>query len=239
MRWPFTPYGTGPLLVLTAALAAAAWLLAGLLPSPWWALVALPPWLFVLSFFRDPERQAEGGEDLLVSPADGLVSDITALDDPALDVPATRIGIFLSVFNVHVNRAPCSGSVVDVLQRPGGYHDARDKRAIDGNRAATIVLARRDGRRVGVRQITGLIARRIVCPVRVGRDLARGERYGMIRFGSRTELLGETAALDELLVQVGQTVHGGRTLLARLRAPAAPGTPPARRDAPASATPAN
>jgi phosphatidylserine decarboxylase len=218
MRWPFTPYGTGPLILLTAALAAAAWLLSLIFGNPAWALVPLPIWLFVLSFFRDPERHAAGGEDDLASPADGLVSDITTLDDPALCAPATRIGIFLSVFNVHVNRAPCAGEVVDVRHRPGGYRDARDPRAIEHNRAATIVLARPDGRRVGVRQITGLIARRIVCPVSEGRRLARGERYGMIRFGSRTELIVETAALDEVLVQVGQTVHGGRTLLARLKA---------------------
>jgi phosphatidylserine decarboxylase len=218
MRWPFTPYGTGPLILLTAALAAAAWLLSLSFGNPAWALVPLPIWLFVLAFFRDPERHAAGGEDDLASPADGLVSDITTLDDPALRAPATRIGIFLSVFNVHVNRAPCAGEVVDVRHRPGGYHDARDPRAIEHNRAATIVLARPDGRRVGVRQITGLIARRIVCPVSEGRRLARGERYGMIRFGSRTELIVETAALDEVLVQVGQTVHGGRTLLARLKA---------------------
>ncbi|MHC5212051.1 MAG: phosphatidylserine decarboxylase [Planctomycetota bacterium] len=239
MRWPFTPYGTGPLLLLSAVLAAAAWLLATSFSSPLWALAALPPWLFVLSFFRDPERHAEGGEDLLVSPADGLVSDIVTLDDPALDVPATRIGIFLSVFNVHVNRAPCGGDVVNYVERPGGYHDARDERAIEGNRATTIVIARPDGRCIGVRQITGLIARRIVCPVTVGQALARGERYGMIRFGSRTELIVETAALDEVLVQVGQKVQGGRTLLARLAAPSSPtsaATQTAGRDAPAGSS---
>jgi phosphatidylserine decarboxylase len=224
MRWPFTPYGTAPLLLLCAGLSAAGWLLAAAVPGPWWPLV-VPPLLFVLWFFRDPERHAEGGEDLLVSPADGVVTDVVTLHDPDLDAPATRIGVFLSVVDVHVNRAPCAGTVALVVQRPGGYHDARDPRAITGNRAATIVLARPDGRRVGVRQITGLIARRIVCPVAVGLELGRGERYGMIRFGSRTELLVETATLDEVLVQVGQAVRGGRTLLARLTPVAGAGPP--------------
>ncbi len=184
-------------------------------PGFWW-LAPLPLALFVLSFFRDPERTAAGGEDDLVSPADGLVSDIVTLDDPLLDRPATRIGIFLSVFNVHVNRVPCSGEVTALLQRPGGYHDARDARAIDENRAAGIALRRPDGRLIGVRQITGLIARRIVCPVSEGDRFARGERYGMIRFGSRTELVIATEELQDVLVSVGDTVKGGETLLARL-----------------------
>jgi hypothetical protein len=93
MRWPFTPYGTAPLLLLCAGLSAAGWLLAAAVPGPWWPLV-VPPLLFVLWFFRDPERHAEGGEDLLVSPADGVVTDVVTLHDPDLDAPATRIGVF-------------------------------------------------------------------------------------------------------------------------------------------------
>jgi phosphatidylserine decarboxylase len=224
MRWPFTPYGTGPLLLLAGLLLGAGWALSALPPAPLWSLAVVPPLGFVLWFFRDPERHAEGGEDALVSPADGVVTDLVTLEDPALDAPATRIGIFLSVFDVHVNRAPCAGTVSAVVQRPGGYHDARDPRAVEGNRAATIVLARPDGRRVGVRQITGLIARRIVCPVTVGQAFSRGQRYGMIRFGSRTELIVATAELEEVLVRVGQAVRGGRTLLARLSPAAVAGT---------------
>ncbi|HZM00079.1 MAG TPA: phosphatidylserine decarboxylase [Planctomycetota bacterium] len=228
MRWPFTPYGTSTLLACLALCGALAALL-GWLVQPWLAAALLPPALFVLNFFRDPERSAPGGEDQLVSPADGLVSDIVTLTDPALGVPATRIGIFLNVFDVHVNRAPCAGRVTAVQRRDGGCFDARDARAVEQNRAATIVLQRPDGRPLAVRQITGLIARRIVCPAQVGQALSRGERYGMIRFGSRTELIVPQSELAEVLVKVGDRARGGETLLAELRPlPAARPAPPSR-----------
>jgi phosphatidylserine decarboxylase len=215
MRWPFTTYAKGTLLAFSLPLAAASVLMAIRLDGAWW-VAPLPVFLFVLSFFRDPERQAAGGEDDLASPADGLVSDVVQLDDPDVGEGCTRIGIFLSVFNVHVNRVPCSGEVVSVSQRPGGFLDARDPQAVEQNRAATLVILRPDGRRLGVRQITGLIARRIICPVKTGASVERGARYGMIRFGSRTELIVRTRELDEVLVSVGDTVKGGETLLARL-----------------------
>ncbi|MGQ0551748.1 MAG: phosphatidylserine decarboxylase [Planctomycetota bacterium] len=217
MRWPFTPFGTSTLLASLAVCAVLGGALAWLTGQPAWALAPLPLVLFLLNFFRDPERQAEGGEEQLVSPADGLVADIVTVTDSALGVPCTRIGIFLSVFDVHVNRTPCTGVVASVQQRPGGFLDARDPRASEQNRAATIVLTRPDGRSVAVRQITGLIARRIICPVRPGEALTRGQRYGMIRFGSRTELIVPTAELAQLLVRVGDRAQGGRTLLAELR----------------------
>ncbi len=216
MRWPFTRYGTGTLLLFSGILLALSAAL-GRLPGYWW-LVPLPLLAFVLAFFRDPERQAPEGEDALVAPADGLVADIVEVDDPDLRERATRIGIFLSVFDVHVNRVPCAGEVEAVSHRPGLCLDARHPQATEKNRAATIVLRRPDGRRLALRQITGLIARRIVCPARVGDRLARGERYGMIRFGSRTELIVPRAEAQELLVKVGDTVRGGRTLVMRLRA---------------------
>lgn len=216
MRWPFTPYGTSTLLICLVVCGVLAVLL-GTLVSPWAAWVALPLALFALNFFRDPERKAEGGEDLLVSPADGTVTDIVTLIDPALNLPSTRIGIFLNVFDVHVNRAPCAGRVAAVFRREGGCHDARDPRAVEGNRAAAIVLARVDGRSVAVRQITGKIARRIVCPLIVGQFLGRGQRYGMIRFGSRTELIVPQSELLRVIVDVGDRVRGGETLLAELR----------------------
>ena len=216
MRWPFTTYGTTTLLACLAVCGLLA-LGLGLLLTPPLAWLAVLPALFVLNFFRDPERKAEGGEDQLVSPADGMVADIVTLIDPALNVPCTRIGIFLNVFDVHVNRAPCAGRVAAVFRREGGCHDARDPRAVEGNRAAAIVLARVDGRSVAVRQITGKIARRIVCPVIVGQFLGRGQRYGMIRFGSRTELIVPQSELLRVIVDVGDRVRGGETLLAELR----------------------
>jgi phosphatidylserine decarboxylase len=230
MRWPFTPYGTTTLLACLAVCGLLAVLL-GWLVTPHLAWLALLPALFVLNFFRDPERKAGGGEDQLVSPADGLVSDIVVLQDPALAAPAVRIGIFLNVFDVHVNRAPCAGRVTEVRRREGRCHDARDPRAVEGNRAATIVMARPDGRSLAVRQITGMIARRIVCPVVIGQFLGRGQRYGMIRFGSRTELVVPQADVQRVVAKVGDKVKGGQTLLvemrpARAEAAAAPPAPP-------------
>lgn len=216
MKWPFTTYATGFLLACVAVLALLGALLDALLGGLWF-LAVVPILLFVLAFFRDPDRAGSGDDDDLLAPADGVVSDVVTLDDADMGPGCTRIGIFLSVFDVHVNRVPCAGRVVRTSRRDGGFHDARDPRAIDENRAATIVLARPDGREIGVRQITGLIARRILCPVEKGDTFVRGQRYGMIRFGSRTELVVQTAALESLLVKVGDTVRGGKTLLARLQ----------------------
>jgi len=217
MRWPFTPFGTSTLLACIAGLAgvsAVLWLTTG---STLVAAAPAPLLLFVLNFFRDPERHAEGGELDMVSPADGLVSDIVQVDDPALGRPCTRIGIFLNVFDVHVNRVPCAAEVVRVDRREGGFLDARNPRASEDNQAATLVLVRPDGRLLAVRQITGLIARRIICPSKVGQRYLRAERYGMIRFGSRTELILPREECARVLVKVGDRVRGGETLLASLR----------------------
>jgi len=214
MRWPFTTFATGTLLLAALPLlAATAWLASR---SGFWFLLPAALLLFVLNFFRDPERHAAGGEDELVSPADGLVADIVTVEDPQLGRPATRVGIFLNVFDVHVNRVPCSGEVESVAERPGACLDARHPRATEDNRAVTVVLRRPDGRRLAVRQITGLIARRIICPAVAGQRYLRGERYGMIRFGSRTELVVPTSDVAELLCKVGDRVRGGETLLVRL-----------------------
>jgi phosphatidylserine decarboxylase len=216
MSIPLTPHGARELVLFGGVLALCT-------VGAWWlhpaaAVVPFALLCFVFSFFRDPARTPPGGPHEAVSPADGRVTDIEEVDEPAvIGGRALRIGIFLSVFDVHVNRSPCSGEVTDVSQRPGGFFDARDKRAVDENRAATIVLRRPDGRRVGVRQITGLIARRIICPARPGQQLGRGERYGMIRFGSRTELIVPVGEVAELRASVGDTVRGGQTLLLTLR----------------------
>lgn len=215
MRWPLTPFGTPLLLLLGLPLAGlTCWAVS---ERSLWAVLPGAVLTFLIQFFRDPERHGEGGEDELLSPADGVVADILELDDADLGEPCVRVGVFLNVVNVHVNRVPCSAEVTAVNWREGGYLDARDPRCIEENRAATIVLKRPDGRRLGVRQITGLIARRIICPVKPGERFERGERYGMIRFGSRTELLIPKTELGELLVTTGQRVFGGQTLLARLR----------------------
>lgn len=183
------------------------------------AVAALPAalLLWTLWFFRDPERRIPDGPNLLVSPADGTVTEVTRL--PRTDwfeEPATRIGIFLSVFNVHVNRAPCDGVVKATRYRPGKFLDARHPACGEQNEANDILFDRPQGP-ILVRQIAGAIARRIVCAIRENDRVERGQRIGMIKFGSRTELVVPERVLGEVAVKVGDTVKGGESILARTR----------------------
>lgn len=182
---------------------------------PW----AAPPLfllaLFVVAFFRDPERVPEGGPDAAVSPADGRVTDVEVVEEPHfLGGRALRIGIFLSVFDVHVNRAPLDGVARGFRYFPGAFLDARDPACPERNEANLIGFDSPRGPFV-VRQVAGLIARRIVCPLKEGQAVQRGERIGMIKFGSRTELLVPADAPVEVAVEVGRRVRGGRTILLR------------------------
>ena len=170
--------------------------------------------LFTLYFFRDPERVPPPGESVAVSPADGLVTTVDEVEEGEfLKTRLRRIGIFLSVLDVHVNRAPIAGEVLHSEPKPGRYLDARNPLSSALNVSRSWVFSGPAGT-VVVRQITGAIARRI-CPwAVVGDKLSRGERFGMIRFGSRTELLLPLDA--EILVQPGDHVHGGETPVARM-----------------------
>ena len=183
------------------------------------ALIILPLLveIWLIAFFRDPQRPIPPEKGVYVSPADGVVSDIGEIPPgDVLDEPALRIGIFLSVFNVHINRVPCAGAIASVTYRKGKFINAmHHNEASVKNEANTIVLADPTGRPVaGVRQLVGLIARRIVCAVKPGDTLTRGERYGMIKFGSRTELYIPLRLLPQVKVQLGQKVHGGMDVLA-------------------------
>jgi len=202
----------------------AAWLLAGLfalmIPSVAAALVVAvlaAAILFTLHFFRDPERVPPPGDNLAVAPADGLVTTVDEVGEKEfLHARMRRVGIFLSVLDVHVNRSPIAGEVLHSEPKPGKFLDARDPGASLFNVSRTWVISGPAGT-VLVRQITGAIARRI-CPwAVVGDSLSRGERFGMIRFGSRTELLVPMDA--ELLVRPGDRVRGGETPVARMPAP--------------------
>ncbi|MBE2205827.1 MAG: phosphatidylserine decarboxylase [Chthoniobacterales bacterium] len=170
--------------------------------------------LFTLYFFRDPERTAPEGENLAVAPADGLVTTVDEVEEEEfLKTKLKRIGIFLSVLDVHVNRAPLAGEVVHSEPKPGRFLDARNPLSSILNVSRIWVFSGPLGT-VAVRQITGAIARRI-CPwAVVGDTLKRGERFGMIRFGSRTELLLPMDA--EILVRPGDRVRGGETPVARM-----------------------
>lgn len=180
-------------------------------------------YLFLAFFFRNPRRKLPEDPALILSPADGTVRDITVVEDfdqAPFNGKALRIGIFLSVLNVHVNRAPASWQVVSKHYREGRYLDARNPNCAKENEAMTLAgNAEADGVNfpMAVRQISGAIARRIVCPVEPGISLKRGKIYGMIKFGSRTELYLPADDRFEVLVAPGDKVRGGSSVLAKVR----------------------
>jgi len=177
--------------------------------------VLLILWVFVISFFRDPERPIPTDPDVLVSPADGTVTHVGAVDDDAFPgKKAYRISIFLSVFNVHVNRVPRSSTVLQVRYFPGAFLDARHVECAVRNEQLWLDLEEAGtGRILRVKQISGAIARRIVCWVRPGELLHRGDRFGMIKFGSRTEVLLPINDAFDVRVKPGDKVKGGETIL--------------------------
>ncbi len=221
--------------IIVAALALG-WGVYLLPPGPLrWAgiAVALFFWLFTVAFFRNPHRVPAGGPDCLIAPADGVVSDIGVVDEPDfIGGRALRVGIFLSVFDVHVNRSPADAEIRWAKYTPGRFLDARHPDATHANEANSLGLecrAPNAGLRLVVRQISGLIARRIVCTHGVGDAVTRGELYGMIRFGSRTELWLPADTPHRLVVAVGSRVKCGETVMIRLgagdAAPLAPAAP--------------
>lgn len=197
-------YGMG----CAAAAAAVAWLLTPQAAAPFLVCGA-----FCLYFFRDPQRSIPAGA-VCVSPADGKVVEVRALADGR-----TRIGIFLNIFDVHVNRSPIGGRVRRVEYRRGRFLPAYNDLASDGNERNTLVVAeeRGGGSVVEVRQIAGLIARRIVCHKKIGDRISKGERFGLIKFGSRVDiLLGPEWKID---AAVGDRVAAGSSVLAAKRNP--------------------
>lgn len=201
-------------------LAWAVWLVPAGAPR-WIALaVAVLLWLFVLNFFRNPRRTPQGDARSLVSAADGVVTDVEELDEPTfIGGRAIRIGVFLNVFDVHVNRSCVDGRVAWAEYRPGRFLDARHPSASHANEQNTLGIevdeAVAPGVRLLLRQVSGLIARRIVCTHGVGDRLHRGEIFGMIKFGSRAELW-VPAGCGEIVAAVGQRVRCGETVLVRL-----------------------
>lgn len=177
---------------------------------PWlaWPLLFLA--LFVTWFFRNPERRAPDKPRQIISPADGKVIRIEeAISELQPGQPSLKISIFMNVFNVHVNRSPCPGEIVSIRYREGKFLSANLDKASALNERNTLLIRTDDGREVVVVQIAGLIARRIVCWVREGIKVAKSERLGMIRFGSRVEVflpLGSTC-----LVKIGDKVKAGET----------------------------
>jgi phosphatidylserine decarboxylase len=218
---PLTRDGLRELLISTATfgVAGGAAAYAAMTVSPWYWLPAAPlliVWAFTLSFFRDPDRAVPTGAGLLVAPADGKVTEITRLDRyEGFDGPALRIGIFLSIFDVHINRSPCEGRVTKTTYQAGKFLDARHKDSGACNEANTIIIEPQTGMTgpIVVRQIAGLIARRIVCHVGPGSVVRRGQSLGMIKFGSRTELIVPADSGFEVVVKVNDHVRAGSTVM--------------------------
>ena len=188
------------------------------------SLLVIPVLIWLFAFFRDPERQVPAEQHVMVSPADGTVSDVTELSSYEwLDgEPCVRVGIFLSVFNVHVNRAPCDGVVRRVEYKKGKFINAmRHNEASTDNESNTVVLGEpTTGRPIAVvKQIVGLIARRIIFTAEKGEAVQRGQRIGMIKFGSRTELSIPKWLDPQVKVEVGQTVRGAADVIAVLGKP--------------------
>ncbi|HEV2215407.1 MAG TPA: phosphatidylserine decarboxylase family protein [Terracidiphilus sp.] len=196
-------------LSLLAAAALVAWA-----TGSWvWAIAPVLLAVFFLWFFRDPHRTIPAGEGLVVSPGDGLVTETVRIETP--DGPRQRISIFLSVFDVHVNRAPMGGVVSRVRYQKGKYLNAMNPASADQNEQNAVTVAG-EGCEVTFKQIAGLLARRIVCKVREGDRVERGQRVGLIKFGSRVDVLLPEEA--ELRVKKGQRVKGGASVLAALPA---------------------
>ena len=203
---------------------AVAWLVvAGLvvlrvgIPGANWPLLVLAVWLpvaiWVIAFFRDPERNGERGPNLVIAPADGKVVDVREVDEPTfIGGRALRICIFMNVFDVHVNRYPLGGTVAYRHYNPGKFLNAADEKSSLENEQSLVGLATPRGK-VLVRQIAGLIARRIVTDHPVGTEVHQGQRLGLIRFGSRVDLYLPTDA--QAVVKVGDRTTAGVTVVAR------------------------
>jgi len=199
--WPFVGLTVGLALVAT-------WLD--------WTVIAVLLWLvavFVIQFFRDPARTPPVGEGLITSPADGRIVLVGKAADPMTGQECLKISVFMNVFNVHSNRAPIQGRVMDVQYFPGAFFNAAIDKASEQNERSAMVIEDPQGRRLTCIQIAGLVARRILCYVKPGDSLLRGARYGFIRFGSRVDVYCPSGT--QALVSVGDKVYAHSTALAR------------------------
>jgi phosphatidylserine decarboxylase len=225
MRIPLTKYGwpqvaVYPVVVLVVMVV---WPLAGKPFLPLWAILSVEALLaviliWILMFFRDPYRSPPSDDNLLLAPADGRVTDIEVVDeDNFIGEAALRIGIFLSIFDTHINRAPCNAKVEKITYKKGKYKNAANPQSGRVNESNNLGLLRTDSpqQRLIVRQISGAIARRIVCDASEGKELSCGEKFGMIKFGSRTELYVPAIENAKCLVRIGDKVKAGLTPLVR------------------------
>jgi phosphatidylserine decarboxylase len=199
-----------PFIAAAVAVAIIVWALAGFAWS-------VPVWLvavFVIQFFRDPPRAVPTAPNAVLSPADGRIVKVEKARDPMTERDTLLISVFMNVFNVHSNRSPVDGTVERILYSAGKFVNADLDKASSENERNAMVLRLADGERITVVQVAGLIARRILCYAKEGQRLARGERYGFIRFGSRVDVYLPLTARPK--VAVGDVVHATTTILAEL-----------------------
>lgn len=223
-RYGRKEWGGGGLVALAVGVAGAVLAMNGS-PNVGWVVVVLATlgWFALAAFFRVPNRRIEENPSVLLAPADGVVRDIGTVADHGIDIfegmELERVGIFLSVLDVHVNRAPCDWAVEYRNYKEGRFLDARDTRCAKENESLVLAGTGRAGGRsfpVAVRQVSGAIARRIVTEPQPGDALERGAIYGMIKFGSRTELFFPRNEGISVAAEVGQKVRSGITVLARI-----------------------
>ena len=172
----------------------------------------------MLAFFRDPLREIDQSKDILLSPADGVVSDIEVIEDcPWIEGKVLRIGIFLNIFNVHINRVPCAVKIEGVEYKEGLFKNAMDPESARVNEANAVIMTRLDepADKLVVRQISGAIAKRIVCAAKPGDEYKIGDQFGMIKFGSRTELYLPHSDSVKVEVTIGDKVRAGLDVFVR------------------------
>ena len=219
MRIPLTKYGLPqvvvyPVIVL-ALIAIAIFFIVfkPLLIAALLVLFAILIWM--LAFFRDPHRTIKTDENTLYSPADGTITDIEVCEENDLGLKALRIGMFLSIFNVHINRCPCSVRVKNVVYKKGKFKNAMSSESGRVNESNSVFMIRQNEPRetILVKQISGAIARRIVCAAKENAEFRQGDQFGMIKFGSRTELYIPAGSHFEVKVKIGDKVRAGLTPL--------------------------
>ena len=212
-----SPLGLRDVTLLAAALALVAGVSCALWPSAWPYLVfpAAALWLAVALFFRDPARETPADPRVLVAPADGKVVEISEVrEDAFLQRSAHKLAIFMSILDVHVNRAPCEGRIESVTHRAGRFHSALQAQASAENEANLIGIHNTEVRQpVLLKQIAGLVARRVVCAVKPGQSVERGQRIGIVKFGSRAEVFVGSNHEFRWRVRLGDKVKAGVTIL--------------------------
>jgi phosphatidylserine decarboxylase len=226
MRIPLTKYGLPQVIIFPAVLTTAVIIIASLgvqgavnpVAASVIGLILTVILIWSVSFFRDPIRKIPAEKGIMLSPADGKITDIQKISETDfIKADTLKIGIFLSIFNVHINRSPCNAKVEKIIYRKGKKKNAVNPDSSRVNESNTLYLCRTDppNSRLIVRQISGAIARRIVCKAKHSDKLGKGEKFGMIKFGSRTELYVPVNDGWECNVKIGDKVKAGKTILCR------------------------